>query len=503
MEKFIYYLVALLVISVSSVSCSDDETMDERSLAIMAFYPTIVLDNVEVTITGSAMETVDQVVFPGGVIVNDVVHVDNQTIKVLAPAGVSEEETPLTLKAGEAEVTSRQTIRRATPVFTFFQFAESSGAVAGTGMAINGNDLLLVEKVIFTLGESSSKVEAMDFIRKSNSAVKVIIPDDAPVGKGVMVALEFQNGATMDLEEVEILRNESSGYWDTKELPIYSDGDKVIGNWDTYLKIAQTPFGNAKVDDVMRVYFTESASDAQGSLKNGSTWAGLATDLEYFDITANAAAGYYECIITEDILVQLQASGVVVSGKNHTIKKITLVTSVWIEGDKPLTDPITEATIMLNDFEAHDGHNSGWDKSWTDATATEFPVDDNGNTYLHWVKTKSDAAWLINCNHQNIGTVSGIENYAIKFDLLIDDGTTGASNATMQFVLNGNWIYVGTNFFPETTGGKWITVAFNLSDIKPALQGGLTIDSSNTTGIYGSGIPAGICIDNYRLDPKQ
>lgn len=110
--------------------------------------------------------------------------------------------------------------------------------------------------------------------------------------------------------------------------------------------------------------------------------------------------------------------------------------------------------------------------------------------------------WLLNCNHQDIGTVSGIENYVIKFDLKIDAGTVGASEAAMQIVLADKWLWVGPGLFPETTDGKWITVSRNISDLSADLVGDLEIGKLNN-GLYGDKIPQGLCIDNLRLDPKK
>ena len=181
---------------------------------------------------------------------------------------------------------------------------------------------------------------------------------------------------------------------------------------------------------------------------------------------------------------------------------MSLFTSVWVEGgDTDAREPITDKTILLNGFEDTGSHNSGWDGSWTSGVELEFPQEANGNTYLRLKTTVDGDIWLVNCNHQDIGTVSGIENYVIKFDLLIENGVTGASEAAMQFVLGDKWLWVGAGMFPETTNGKWITVSRNISDLNAELTGDLTL-GKNTNGLYGSNIPQGICIDNLRLDPK-
>lgn len=501
MKRIIYNLAALVFACIYLVSCSDEEVDGAQSLSVASFYPTIVMEDVEVTVTGTGLETVKEVVFPGGITSTAITKVDERTLKVITPAGVSEAESALVLKSDIAEVSSRQTIREAKPTFLSYQFTEKEGAMTGTGMTINGKDLLLVEDIVFTLDDNSLLVNALDMTRKSNSAIKLTLPQDAPIGEAVQVTLNFKNGAKMALPAIDIQKGSGGGSWVQQEVPIYSGDPVDVGAWAHSVQIAASAFADAKVDDVLRVYISDCSDNPQGSLKNGSTWAGLVQELEYFDISESAAIGYYESTITEEILSQLQESGLIVSGQNYVIQKVSLFTAVWVEGgDEDLTDPITPETIMLNDFEEHDGHNSSWDHSWDDADATEFPVDDKGNIYLHLIKPLK--GWLVNCNHQNIGTVSNIENYAIKFDIKIDAGVVGASEASMQFVLADNWLWVGAGLFPETTDGKWITVSRNIADLSADLTGDFEI-GSKTNGLYGENMPQGICIDNLRLDPKK
>lgn len=501
MKRIIYYLTALVFACVHFVSCSDDEVEGTQALSVASFYPTLVMEGTEVTITGTAMGSVKEVVFPGGIAVSNVTCIDDRTLAVTAPAGVSEAESALVLRSENDEVASRQTIRKANPAFLSYQFADKGGAMTGSSMTINGKDLLLVEDVVFTLGDDVVRVNALEMTRKSNTAIKLVVPKDAPIGEGVQMAMSFKNNTSMTLPAIDIQKGSGGGSWVQKEVPVYSGEPVDAGSWSGSVQLAATLFADAKVDDVIRVYISDCGSNPQGSLKNGSTWVGLTDDLEYFNIGDDAANGYYERAITEEMLSQMQESGLIVAGQNYVIQKVSLFTAVWVEGgDEETTDPITPETIMLNDFEDHDGHNSSWDASWTDAEATEFPVDDNGNVYLRLAKPLD--GWAINCNHQDIGTVANIENYVIKFDIKIEAGVTGASEAAMQFVLADNWLWVGAGLFPETTDGKWMTVSRNISDLSAELVGDLAIGKASN-GLYGGVIPAGVCIDNLRLDPKK
>ena len=363
--------------------------------------------------------------------------------------------------------------------------------------------MLLVDAVKLWKGEEEIVVPALLMTRKSNDAIKFVVPTDTPVGSDINVTLVFKNASILDLPTLEVIEGTGGGTWVEQEVVLYEGEPVETGSWSNSLQVPNAKLSSIKEGDVIRVYFTDAQAGAQGSLKcTADGWPALSPELEYFEITdEDISAGYYVRTVTADMVAQLGGNDLIVSGQLYTITKVSLFTSVWVEETDDAREPVTDATIMLNDFEEHDGHNSSWDGSWTTGVELEFPKEDNGNTYLYLKTTVEGDIWLVNCNHQDIGTVAGIENYVFKFDLKIDEGVTGASEAGMQVVLGDNWLWVGPGLFPESTDGKWITVSRNISDLNADLAGDLEI-GTKTNGLYGSAIPAGISIDNLRLDPK-
>lgn len=173
-------------------------------------------------------------------------------------------------------------------------------------------------------------------------------------------------------------------------------------------------------------------------------------------------------------------------------------------GETSLVDPITPNTIILLDYEPHGDHDGHWDNAW--GGKTEIITDgETGNTFL---RITDDIAgdWIMNCNHQaNIGSgatwpwsVDDVENYILKVDVLIPSEVDGTSAKGIQFVLGDQWNYwYGDDLFPKTTDGEWVTIRVPFS--KWEIQGFLDF-SSGTNGLHGS-IPAGVCLDNLRIDP--
>lgn len=509
MKRIIYYIVAL-ALCLPFVGCSDDDEVSSQELSIASFYPTQVMKGTEVTVVGTAMNKVREVVFPGGVSSADITVIDDRTLNVIAPDGVSESPATLVVRAEGEEVASRQTIRLAKPAFRSYAFSTNEGAETGGELSITGTDLLLVDAVALSLDGKTVTVPALEMLRKSTDAIKFTVPEDAPIGDEVNVHLLFKNGTTMDLPAIKVAEGTGGGSWVEKEVVIYEGDPFDVGGWSA-LQIEASKLPEMKEGDVIRVYIQDVQSGAQGSLKcTADGWPGLSPEMEYFDLTQDDInAGYYMCTLTQDMLDKLAGNNLIISGQKYVIAKVSVFTSVWVGGsDGDQRDPITDKTFMINDFEKHGDHDASWDLSWTDAEATKVETDDSGNTYIHLVKALGNASgsWFVNCNHLDLGTVANIEDYVVKFDVKIDKGTVGASKAAMQFVLNGKWCWVGEGMFPETTNEKWMTMSFDMAQWKDNLSGEVHFAANTENGIYGGSaeapIPAGISIDNLRLDPK-
>jgi hypothetical protein len=497
MKRIIYILLTLIPVSYALVSCSEENGNAAETLSVAAFYPTLVMENTEVLITGTAMDQVTDVVFPGGKSATALRLLDNNRLKAVAPVGVSAEAAPLIVKSGDREIASRQTIRQANPKLNYFNPADV--AFTYNSLYISGSDFLLVDAIRLTGDESEIQINAWSFVRKSNTQIHAVLPDVTPVGDAIRISAVFKNGEVILLGTLKVEKGQKpGGHWEQREVPVYTGDPVATGAWSGWLTITAAPFADAKIEDIVRIYISDLGSNPQGGLRDGS-WANLTDETEYFGITGN----FYDFAVTDEaVLTKLKASGIIIGGNNYTITKVVLVTQVWVEGveEEPTTDPITENTIMLNDFEDDGSHNASWDGSWTDSEATEVVTDETtGNTYIRLIKDLK--GWITNCNHKDKGTVVGIENYVIKLDVFIPDGVTVPAAQGAQLVLGDNWVWVGDGLFPATTDGKWITIRFDAEAL--GLSGDLVL-GSNTNGIYtGELIPAGLCYDNYRLDPKE
>ena len=298
--------------------------------------------------------------------------------------------------------------------------------------------------------------------------------------------------------DMEVPVNKTAGGDTEKSVITLFEGTHIVENWKNK-EISNFYVHNLKEGDVLTVYFKDCESGTK-SFKDNGTWKPLGDGAEGQIDLNEKTQGFFTYTITSESAEKLKKQNLILTGDGYTITKITLTTLLEC-------DPVSVDAIMLSDFEGHTADN---DKSWTEGVTLEYPIED-GNTYLRFAYSSvqsSNDIWLFNCSHSS-ANVSNIENYVIKFDLKIEEGVTEASQAVMQYVLaDDKWVWFGTNFFPETTDGKWITVSRNISDIKSDLTGELSFvkdegQGNKNNGMYGKNIPADICIDNFRLEPKN
>ena len=305
--------------------------------------------------------------------------------------------------------------------------------------------------------------------------------------------------------DMEVPVNKTAGGDTEKSVITLFEGTHIVGNWKA-LPISHFYVHYLKEGDVLTVYFKDCESGTK-SFQDGGTWQPLDGDAHGQIEENEKKQGYFTYTITSESAEKLKKHNLILTGVGYTITKITALTTL-LE-----CDPVSKDAIMLSDFENHTADNDkSW--SWKDGGVTlEYPME-NGNTYLRFASSSvSSEIWLFNCSHCS-ANVSNIEDYVIKFDLKIEEGVTGASQADMQYVLADDyWLGFGTNFFPETTDGKWITVSRNISDFTNKdgtlkLTGQLSFVKDGDQGnknnsLFGKNIPTGICIDNFRLEPKN
>ena len=100
-----------------------------------------------------------------------------------------------------------------------------------------------------------------------------------------------------------------------------------MGNWAAWQSVEAAAFANAKVGNKIAVSYTTESADGQMALKTMSDGWPLLKGTDFVTLPASTKATYY-IVITQDMLDELKASGLVVSGSNYTATSIDLVKQV-------------------------------------------------------------------------------------------------------------------------------------------------------------------------------
>ena len=428
MKKKLYIVSALMLTIVSGLmSCSDDNETNVNMLSVAAFYPTIVMDGTEVSITGNGLDQVKDVIFPGGQSAKSISIIDNSRIIAVAPANVATASDVLTIRTAGEEVTSRQTIRKASPEIRYFNPAEMVKTYED--LQIEGKDFLLVKSVEFIAGDDVVSVDAVDFKRKSNSNITITMPSDAPISDQVGVTAVFDNGEQLALGNITVEKGtQPGGYWEEQEIALYDGGDVEMGGWSGYINsISASQFESAQIGDRIRVYIKDAVEGwQQGSFKNGSTWGGLTDELGVIGLTEeNFSAGYYEMTIDETTLPILQETGLIISGCNYTATKVVLITTVWVN-----TGGDTTQEIML--YDNGDVEMGGWSGYINNIPASAFESAKVGDIIRVYIKDPIEG-WQQG-SFKDGSTWGGLTDELGVIGLTEDDFNTGYYQMTIDEV---------------------------------------------------------------------
>ena len=107
-------------------------------------------------------------------------------------------------------------------------------------------------------------------------------------------------------------------------------GTHALGNWADITALTsdgdgKTALKSAKVDDVIRVTFTNAVSDNQINVRNSSYTDLIDGTFSGFTVQDDAQTAEY-VIPNAEVLESIQLNGIIVSGKNATVTKIELLT---------------------------------------------------------------------------------------------------------------------------------------------------------------------------------
>ena len=116
----------------------------------------------------------------------------------------------------------------------------------------------------------------------------------------------------------------------------FNEGDAPVempDNWSGSLQIPASYFATAKEGNVLTVNISDVAENAQGSFKNGSTWAGIVDEngknYDYFEVNTYdeegnilAYADTFTLTLTPSVLNEIKENGLIISGHDYTLQSV-------------------------------------------------------------------------------------------------------------------------------------------------------------------------------------
>lgn len=427
-------------------------TVDDLVMVVptVTVTPVTLKNGQDITVTGTNLDLVDHVIFGGNK--QGTIKAGGTATQILVTVPDDAVSGVVTFVTKAAKEVTGPNLTMIDPVFTSFS---PTSARAGTNITVAGTDLDLVTKAVFT-GNIEGAIGA-----RTETSLTVTVPVGAKTGKITLVA---KNGAQVQSAiDFTLLAN----------LPTFGSYGEFRGEPGKILTINGTNMLLVK-----ELIFPGNVY---------ATAYGVKTDtrIEVY-VPMNVTRGY---------------------------GTITLLTYEGEEGLFPqiffgATEPVVDPSLMINDFEVHNGHDLGWD-NWGGAVelGSDPAIAISGN-YMHGVLPALNGwTWIWGCNHDQLPKVSVTKaDHYLKMDVNITRPfAPGTGSFTMR--LGGTEIDIGHLGIQNSDGSwstpGWITITFDLATYSalPAVipasgDWGMTLWTGvnmDLTGLY---------IDNIRFEHK-
>ena len=223
--------VALLGL-VAACTPKEINEMDAAGLSVKVFFPTKVVAGQPMTVNGTGMADVREVVFPGGVSVTNLEHVGNGMIRLAAPAGIASTGGKLVVRTADDEAESKEDVTVGNTVVSGFSKMDGEELTGGEQLTVFGTDLEFICRAeLFDMDGNPLFLEDEVFYRKGTSTVILNIPEKILEGAWIGKLYTY-DGKEIPLPELNYKRG-GSGHWETvKNIVWKNDGTGGEVNWN-------------------------------------------------------------------------------------------------------------------------------------------------------------------------------------------------------------------------------------------------------------------------------
>lgn len=329
-----YFHIALFfvasIVGFAMTSCTDDdEALSNDVLAVKSVLPTKVIEGQTVTISGTGLDKVTEVIFPGDVKATAINKVGNGYITAVTPAGISAEGGAITVVTKDESVRSTMTLSvgkpeplRAGPVDKEIQINEC--------VEVYGSDLEFIERAYFPGADGQEIVVGSEnFKRKSTSALYIYTPKGIAAGPAA-ITIEDCSGAKYKLSEVTLsdkVAGSEEGPAGEGYFPVWQ-GDVYIYDWANWQYMSTDQFnleGITLYEGLMMRLTFDNPDGASVCVCDGN-WGTPNVDGNGANtIWVSAGVNELEFPISQGMVDTFNSGvGIIIGGGNFTLKTVEL-----------------------------------------------------------------------------------------------------------------------------------------------------------------------------------
>ena len=338
--------VALLGL-VAACTPKEINELDAAGLSVKVFFPTKVVAGQPMTVNGTGLADVREVVFPGGVTVTDIEHVGGNMLRLTAPAGISSAGGKLVVRTADDQAESKEDLTLGHTVVSGFSKQDGEDIEGGEQLTVFGTDLEFISSVVLLDADGNPLILEDDiFYRKGTSSVIISYPKQGLFEGPFVGYLHTFDGQVFPLPELNYVPYVGDGHWETQEIVVWEGSKTSTGFSNVEDTGTEDDWANAEIaeGDVIRIYFTTTDPENWAIQLFGLHWGAFnhaADGTNKFTNSTNPTAikdGYLEIPVTADIVAELTAkaywgAAMIWQGDPEvTVTKMTLVRQVWVDG---------------------------------------------------------------------------------------------------------------------------------------------------------------------------
>ena len=276
MKKIFTYFGLVLSIALMGAftACNpiENEQTADLGLNIKVFFPTKVVAGQPMTINGTGLSDVTEIVFPDGITVTNFEKVGGEMLRVVAPSGISVGGGKLIVRTASDEAESRQDLTLGATAISGYSKQDGEEINGGDQLTIYGQDLEFISRIELMDTDGNPLIlEDEDFYRKGTSTVIITIPKTT-IFDGTFVGKVYTfDGKVFNLPELTYIPgSEGGGHWEEKKVVIWENPGAGAVAWNGTYRFAGEGFGTGEEIAVIPA----------------DIWARMKTETFYLDIEA-------------------------------------------------------------------------------------------------------------------------------------------------------------------------------------------------------------------------